>query len=387
MWVVHLVLVGLLLSLTLDDAAAQDRNDRVPPEIRVAAESAMAAGRLPEAVADLKRGLAIDPAWTDGLWKIGLVLYQSDQFEAALPYLHKLTEVDPTKGAGWALLGMCELQAGHPREAVEHIDHADRAGITDQYYLWEIAYLDRGLAHIALGDFGKATELLSKLAPREDPDGRARLMLALGFAALRLRLDDSLSSEQSALVQAVGEASYLNYARNPAAADAAFAELFRQYPKAPLVHYAYGAILLSRIDYVGAGREFRAELANTSDSFPARLGLALIALDNGDAGGGLPHAEEAVHLRPDSSKAHLYYGRLLLQVEQTQAAVVELETARRIAPEDHEIRFALATAYRLLGCKDKAALEFAEYERLISPTEPAKAETTPSGPVNAVPKP
>jgi len=129
----------------------------------------------------LKRGLAIDPAWTDGLWKIGLVLYQSDQFEAALPYLHKLTEVDPTKGAGWALLGMCELQAGHPREAVEHIDHADRAGITDQYYLWEIAYLDRGLAHIALGDFGKATELLSKLAPREDPDGRARLMLALGL--------------------------------------------------------------------------------------------------------------------------------------------------------------------------------------------------------------
>jgi len=387
MWVVHFALVGLLLSLVPPGLPAQKENDHVPPEIRLAAESAMTAGRLPEALAALKKGLAIDPAWTDGLWKIGLVLYQSDQFEAALPYLHKLTELDPAKGAGWALLGMCELQAGHPRQAVEHIDRADRVGITDQYQLWEIAYLDRGLAHIALGDFGEATELLSKLAPREDPDERARLVLALGFAALRLRLDDSLSSEQHVLVQAVGEASYLNYSRNPAAADAAFAELFRQYPKAPLLHYAYGAILLSRIDYAGAERQFRAELANTSDSFPARLGLAFIALENGDARGGLPHAEEAVHLRPDSSQAHLYYGRLLLQVERTQEAVVELETARRITPENPEIRFALATAYRLLGRKDKAALEFAEYERLRPPTEPAKAEKTPHGPVNAVPKP
>ncbi len=387
MCVVHLVLVGLMLSLAPGGAEAQSNSDRVPLEIRLAAESAMTAGRLPEALAALKKGLAIDPAWTDGLWKMGLILYQSDQFEAALPYLHKLTELDPAKGAGWALLGMCELQAGRPRQAVEHIDRADRVGITDQYHLWEIAYLDRGLAHIALGDFGEATELLSKLAPREDPDERARLVLALGFAALRLRLDDSLSSEQRALVQAVGEATYLNYARHPAAADAAFAELFRNYPKAPLLHYAYGAILLSRFDYIGAERQFRAELANTSDSFPARLGLAFVALTNGDAPGGLPPAEEAVHLRPDSSQAHLYYGRLLLQVERTQDAVVELETARRITPESPEIRLALATAYRLLGRKDKAALEFAEYERLRPPTEPAKAETTPSGPVNAVPKP
>ncbi len=383
----QLVLVGLLLSLAPDGVAAQNENDRVPPEIRLAAESAMTAGRLPEAVAVLKKGLAIDPAWTDGLWKIGLVLYQSDQFEAALPYLRKLAELDPSKGAGWALLGMCELQAGRPKQAVEHIDRADRLGVPDQFHLWETAYLDRGLAHIALGNFGTASELLGKMAPREDPDERARLVLALGFAALRLRLDDPLSSEQRALVQAVGQANYLNYSRDPGAADAEYAELFRRYPTAPLLHYAYAEILLSRIDYAGAERQFRAELANVSDSFLARLGLAFVALENGDARGGLPYAKEAIQLQPESPKAHLFYGRLLLQVEQAQESVVELETARRIAPEDSDVRFTLANAYRRLGRKDKAALEFAEYERLKPPTEPAKAETTPSGPVNAVPKP
>jgi tetratricopeptide (TPR) repeat protein len=387
MWVVHLVLVGLLLSLAPDGSAAQNKNDRVPPEIRLAAESAMTTGRLPEALAALKKGLAIDPAWTDGLWKIGLVLYQSDQFEAALPYLRKLTELDPAKGAGWALLGMCELQAGRPKEAVEHIDHADRIGITGQFHLWEIAYLDRGLAHIALGNFAEATEVLRKMVPREDPDERARLVLALGYAALNLPLDRSLSSAQHALLQAVGEACYLNYAGNASATDAAFAELFRQFPQLPRLHYAYGSVLLSRIDYEGAGRQFRAELANDTDSLLARLGLAFVALETGDVQGGLPYAKEAVQQQPDRYQPHLYYGRLLLQVEQAQEAAVELETARRIAPGNAAVRLALANAYRLLGRKDKAAVEFAEYQRLKPPTEPANAQSKSSAPVNAVPKP
>ena len=383
----HLLAVGLLLSLA-PEGAAQTGNDRVPPEIRLAAESAMTAGRLPEAVAALKKGLAIDPAWIDGLWKIGLLLYQSDRFEAAVPYLQKLTELDPSKGAGWALLGMCELQAGHPREAVEHIDRADRVGISDQYHLWEIAYVDRGLAQIALGNFGEATEDLRKIMPREDPDERARLVLALGYAALHLRLEQSLSSEEQALLEAVGEACYLNYSRNPSAADGAFAELFRKYPRLPRLHYAYGSILLSRIDYGGAEREFRAELANVSDSFLARLGLAFVALENGDARGGLPYAKEAVSLQPDSYQTHLYYGRLLLQTGQAEEAVTELEAARRIAPDNPAIRFVLANAYRTLGRIGNAYLEFAEGERLQAPQEPTKAErTTPSGPINAVPKP
>jgi tetratricopeptide (TPR) repeat protein len=383
---VHLLFVAVLLCLAPDLLPAKSESSRVPPEIRLDAERAIAARRVPEAVAAVEKGLKIDPSWTDGLWKIGLLLYQSDQFESALPYLARLTELEPSKGVGWALRGMCEFQTGNPLKAIEHIDRAERLGIPSQYRLGTAALLNRGLAHIQLGNFGTAAEFLAKLAPCEDPDEREQLVVALGYAALHLHLNASLTPEQQGLVRAVGEAHYLNDSRQDSAADAAFAELFRKYPKIPLVRYAYGTILLSRNDYKGAEREFHTELVNDSHSFLARLGLAYVALDNGDAQGGLSYAREAVSMQPNSYQPHLYYGRLLLQTAQAKEAATELEAARRIAPRDPGIRLVLAKAYRALGLIDQAAKELSEFERLKTSGHSARAtQTTSSAPVIALP--
>ena len=383
---VHLLLAAVLLCLAPDVLSANSESPRVPPEIRLDAERAIAAGRVPEAVAAVEKGLKIDSSWTDGLWKIGLMLYQFDQFESALPYLTRLTELAPSKGICWALRGMCEFQTGKPQKAIEHINRAEQLGIPSQYRLNNTALLNRGLAHIQLGNFGTAAEFLAKLAPCEDPDEREQLVVALGYAALHLQLNASLTSEQQALVRAVGDAHYLNDSRQGSAADAAFAELFQTYPKTPLVRYAYGTILLSRNDYKGAEREFHAELVNDSHSFLARLGLAYVALDNGDAQGGLSYAREAVSMQPDSYQPHLYYGRLLLQTAQAKESAGELEVARRIAPNDPGIRLALSKAYRALGHIDQAARELSEFERLKALGQPTGAQqTTSSAPVTALP--
>lgn len=388
MYPVQLLLIAVLLSFAQDGMPAKAECARVPAELRLDAERAIAADRLPEAVIAIEKGLKIDPSWTDGLWKIGLLLYQSDQFEAALPYLARLTNLEPSNGSAWALLGMCEFQVGKHREAVEHIDRAEEIGVPDKYRLKDTADLDRGLAYIELGNFGTAAHFLGKLAPRENPDERERLVLALGYAALRLPLAQPLSSEQQTLLRAVGEAHYLDDCRNRPAADAAFAALFHKYPKAPMLHYAYGTIMLSGLDYDAAKREFRAELAISPDSFPANLGLAYVAVDSGNALDGLPYAKESVRLRPDVYQPHLYYGRLLLDAGQAREAAGELEAARRIAPEIPEIRYVLAKAYRTLGRGDQASSELAEFKRLKALREPAAAGRAPLGvPVIAVPNP
>jgi tetratricopeptide (TPR) repeat protein len=385
---VQLLLIAILLSLAQDSLPAQADGARVPAELRLDAERAIAADRLPEAVTAIEKGLKIDPSWTDGLWKIGLLLYQSDQFEAALPHLARLTNLEPSNGGAWALLGMCEFQVGKYREAVEHIDRAEEIGVPDEYRFKDTADLDRGLAHIELGNFGTAAHFLGKLAPRKNPDERERLVLALGYAALRLSLAQPLSSEQQILLRAVGEAHYLNDCQNRPASDAAFAALFHKYPKTPMLHYAYGTVLLSELDYDAAKREFHAELAIAPDSFPANLGLAYVAVDSGNALDGLAYAKEAVRVRPDAYQPHLYYGRLLLDAGQAREATEELEASRRIAPELPEIRYVLAKSYRALGRVDQASSELAEFKRLKALREPAAAGRTPLGvPVVTVPKP
>jgi predicted Zn-dependent protease len=158
-----------------------------------------------------------------------------------------------------------------------------------------------------------------------------------------------------------------------------FESLLREHPKMPLLHYSYGSLLLSWLDYDGAGAEFRAELANDPGSFAPRLVLAYIALHQGEVPSGLRWATEAAQMRPDSYHAHFYLGQLRLKNHQPQQACAELETARRLSPSNSRVRYALAKAYRALGRIADADRELQEFARLKALEEPAKAERTSPG--------
>ena len=123
-----MVLVGLM-GLAHAGVSTADRDKPVLDDLRAKAEAALESGDFPSATALLEQGLKMDPEWKDGLWAMGLALYQSDRYEAAVPYLARLTRIDSGKGRGWALLGMCEFQLGRYGSAVEHLDRADWLGI------------------------------------------------------------------------------------------------------------------------------------------------------------------------------------------------------------------------------------------------------------------
>lgn len=371
------VLTGLMgLAQAGVSAAGPDRP--VLDDLRGKAEAALESGDFRTATAFLEQGLKIDPEWKDGLWGIGLALYQSDRYEAAIPYIARLTRIDSTKGAAWALLGMCEFQLGRFASAVEHLDRADRLGIPANEGLQYAAYLNRGLARIQLGHYGTAAELLSRLVPRKSAEERDRLVTALGCAAMDLKLGEPLTPERLDQVRGVGEAYYQSAAGNRAAARTIFQKLCEKYPRASLLHYAQGWLLLKWLEDDAAEREFRAELAITPDSFLARLGLAYVAVQSGagDPADGLVPAREAVRLRPDSYPAHLYLGRLLLRNDEAAAALAELEAARRLSPSTSLVRFWLARAYRTLHRDGEADRELEEFKRLKALEEPARAERT-----------
>jgi tetratricopeptide (TPR) repeat protein len=345
-------------------------------DLRARAEAALESGDFPSATALLEQGLKMDPEWKDGLWAMGLALYQSDRYEAAVPYLAHLTRIDSDKGAGWALLGMCEFQLGRYGSAVEHLDRADRLGIPANVGLQYVALLNRGMARIQLGHYGTAAELLGRLAPRKSAEERDQLVTALGFAAMGLNLGEPLAPERQDQLRTVGEAYYQSAAGDRVAAGAIFQKLCEKYPRASLLHYAQGSLLLTWLEEDAAEREFRAELALTPDSFPARLGLAYVALQSGvaDPASGLVPAREAVRLRPDSYPAHFYLGQLLLRNHEPAAAIVELEAARRLSPSTSSVHFELAKAYRAVNRDREADHELDEFKRLKALEEPARAE-------------
>ena len=366
-------LVGLIPA----GAPAGGTDKPVLEDLRVKAEAALESGDFSTATALLEQGLKMDPEWKDGLWAIGLALYQNDRYEAAAPYLAHLTRIESGKGSSWALLGMCEFQLGSYGSAVEHLDRADRLGIPANEGLQYVALLNRGMARIQLGQYGTAAEQLSRLAPRKSAEERDRLITALGFAAMGLNLGEPLAPEREDQVRTVGEAYYQSGAGDRAGARTIFQKLCEKYPRASLLHYAQGSLLLTWLEEEAAEREFGAELAVSPDSFVARLGLAYVALQTGAEGAaGLVPAREAVRMHPDSFPAHFYLGQLLLRNQEPAAAILELEAARQLSSSSSAVRFALAKAYRALNRVGEADRELEEFKRLKALEEPDRAERT-----------
>jgi Flp pilus assembly protein TadD len=72
----------------------------------------------------------------------------------------------------------------------------------------------------------------------------------------------------------------------------------------------------------------------------------------------------AVKTRPGDFSTHVALGRVLLLSDDAAGAARELEAAVKLAPDNPEARFSLASAYSRLGRKADAAREQAEFKRL-----------------------
>lgn len=327
-------------------------------------DDAIGAGHLDDAVRLIDSGLSIDSAWKEGLWKAGLILYQHNQFEAAGSYLQRLTHADPNSGGAWALEGMCQFQLHQFRETIDNIGRANRLGIPPVLGLARAASLDRVIAYIELEDFGNSIELLNKLVPGEDPEEREQLITLYGHASLQQSMYHSLMPGQAAVVLELGEARYASASGDHPRARALMEALIEKHPSEPMLHYTYGSLLLSWSDSDSAERQFRAELEVDPTSFAARLALAYVGRRTNHISQALPYAFAASTLKPDSYRAHLYLGQLLVAAGQLAKGCQEFEAARALSPDDAGIRYLLATTYRRLGRSEEAHRELEAFQKL-----------------------
>jgi tetratricopeptide (TPR) repeat protein len=339
-------------------AAPQSSFDRLAKR----AMEARDANRTDDAIALYRQGLKTKPSWAEGWWYLGTLLYDLERHGEARDALRKLAALKPDGGPTWALIGLCEFRLREYQQALIHLMRARALGVGGNEEIAFVANYHTALLLTRFEQFEGGSEILSSLA-RQHPANPA-IVEAFGINLLRLPfLPPELPPERREIVLRMGRAADHFVSNRAEDARVEFEDLIKDYPKTPNIHYSYGMFLL-RATPDAALEKFQRELELSPKHVPSMLQIAFEYLKRSEHATGLPYAERAAQLDPNSFPARNALGRILLELGQTERAIIELETGVKLAPESPEMHFALARAYSRASRKSEAAKERAEFMRL-----------------------
>ena len=121
--------------------------------------------------------------------------------------------------------------------------------------------------------------------------------------------------------------------------------------------------LLDHNDAEAIGLLERALRLNPADA-ESTYQLGVLYDRNGRTAEGVQLLRRAITLRANYPDPHYHLGRIASRAQGLQAALAELELARRLLPDQEAIRLLLGRTYQALGRAAEAKTEFAEVRRL-----------------------
>ena len=316
------------------------------------ARSAHAAQRLDEALDLYQKALRLRPRWPEGRFALGMVLYDLDRYGEARTEFRQVLVQEPKSGAAWAFMGMCEFQLHNHEQALAGLQKGRLLGLAANPSLKSVADYHAGILLVRFSQYEAAREILSNFAlVDQDSPG---VIEGLGLAALRMPyLPSEIPPDKREMVTIAGRAIFqFTKNRYSPTARLAFEELVTRFPEEPNAHYAKGAFLMTVEEPEAGLAEFRRVLSMQPSHVPAMLQLAFHLMKEGRYEEARPYAENAVKAEPEFFAAHNALGRALLELDQTDRAIAELETAARLAPNSIQTYFSLARAYQKAGRLD-----------------------------------
>ena len=378
------VAVVVILLLGCAGAAAQSTPPAQPPKAAVPAArgpsfdqlakkaaQAKEAGQLDDAIQYYGQAVAMRPAWIEGHWALGTLLYDFDRYPEARDHFRRVVQAEPKNGLALALKGLCEVQLKNYERALGELQQARALGIPSPEVLSAASYQAATLLN-RFERYEAAFEILREysLLERDSPG----VIEAFGLSVLRLPyLPAEAPPEKREMILMAGRAGFqMAKGRRSPVGRMAFEELVARYPTTPNVHYAYGTFLLPE-EPDAALEEFRRELRASPSHYHAMLQISYELLKRGNYQEALPLAEKAVEIAPNFFPAHSALGRALLEGGETPRAIEELETGVRLAPDNPELRFSLARAYQRAGRNEDATRERAEFLKLDQATRAARS--------------
>lgn len=255
---------------------------------------------------------------------------QKGDFTGAETLLKKAIEKDPKNYQAWFDLGFVLNRLGRVEDSI----HAYRQSVAAKPEVFE-TNLNLGLMLVRLNSPEAERFLVAatKLKPTDHvEEGQARAWLALAHLIEKQKPEGAL--------QAYNKASELT-------------------PKDPEPHLSAGLLHERQKEFSAAEAEYKQVLTLDPHSIDPHTREALIGLINlymksGRTGEAEPMLRQLAAERPDDAGIHLQLGRLLAAQGKKDDAIVEIQTAVKLAPADSEAQRDLADLYAGSGKNDLA---------------------------------
>ena len=355
----------LLLTLACGAASGQTASHSEGFDALAArAASARDGERLDEAVKLYRQALQLRPGWAEGLWSLGTIEYDRNEYQAAAHEFEKLLPLVPKDGTARVMLGLCEFELGRDEASLGHIREGLDLGVADDAQLQQVALFHEGTLLLRGGQFKVAHTTFGQLCKMGNQS--EAVMGGMGLSVLRILPNDAMPGGAD-VVRRVGHAACLSSLKKYDEANGEYEALIAASPDFPNLHYAYGLSLVESSAIPKAQEQFQIEIGRNAKNVEARLEIAA-ALYKVDSAKGLPYAQEAVALDPRLPFGHYLLGLLLLDTNQNAQAIPELEIAAKAFPKEKRIFFALGSAYARAGRREDAAKARETFEKLNQET-------------------
>jgi tetratricopeptide (TPR) repeat protein len=331
-------------------------------QLAQAAKVAREENRDDSAIDSYSQALVLKPEWDEGLWYLGALLYEKENYYEACTILRRFLALNPGNGFGWAMLGLSEFESHEYTRALDHLQQSMVAGLGDNKQIRTTVLYVTAILLTRSEQFDDGMDiLLARVASGADT---STLVEPLGLSALRLPyLPTEIPADERAMIRMAGESVLALEAQHYAEADKLFEQLESTYPDQPGVHFLIGVHLLDSRPEDGI-KELKREIEISPSHVPARLRLADQYIKQQNVDLGLQYAQEALKLEPKSASAHMVLGEGLIAKGDSAGGIRELETARGASPDMVRIHWDLVRAYTAAGRIADADREKNEIERL-----------------------
>lgn len=285
-------------------------------------------GQFTEAAGLYRQALKADRSLTPVHFNLSVALIQLRDYAGAASHLRLFLKAHPAEARARQLLGLCLVETGDVRPAVEELEAAYAANPGDPSIVFSLAY-----AHARAGNEQRSLHFVGL-------SGRQPALAPLVEGLIEYRR--GRFAEARALLERAVQA-------DPGAAPA-LAALGRLH-------------LLENDDQTAISYLERAVKLNPQDA-ESVYQLGVLYDRGGQSEKGREFLRRALTLRAAYADPHYQLGRIAFRDKRYQEALAELEKAAAILPDQEAIRLLLGRTYQALGRAAEAKREFAEVRRL-----------------------
>jgi tetratricopeptide (TPR) repeat protein len=289
-------------------------------------------GHPDKAIVILKTLAAVEPPIKGVEHELGTAYYSIGELEGAKIDFAKAIKQDASDQDSVRMEGLILYRLGQPDAAIPYLERVAQSTANANGDAQTVL----GLCFVKVKRFDDARMIYAKLFGEPPESAAAYLLFATILRHMEL-LEPAAIQAQKAL-------------------DIS--------PDLPLAHFMLGEIALERSAFDQAARQFEAERRIHPDYALAyeRLGDAYMRLEK------LPEAQmaltKAINLDTTLTSAFVKMGMVLLRRQDVQTAIMYLEHAAKLAPNDFETHSFLAQAYHRIGEEDDAKRENAIADKI-----------------------